>query len=195
MTTDESLTAAGATPPQRRYRLFFALLPDEATRARIHQAAVQLQAQHAPRGRWIDPGRYHLTLQFLGDFDGPPTAVATQARHAALRVRVAPFSLVLDRAGSFHNRAIPWWLGPTAEVPGLSTLWRGLGLELAQAGVRVPDAHGFRPHVTVLRDARSSLPETIIEPVTWRVESFHLMQSALGASSAYSALGTWPLVG
>ena len=68
MTTDEPLTAAGATPPQPRYRLFFALLPDEATRARIHQAAVQLQAQHAPRGRWIDPGRYHLTLQFLGSY-------------------------------------------------------------------------------------------------------------------------------
>lgn len=194
MTTDEPLRAAGASPPQGRYRLFFALLPDEGTRARLHRAARQLQAQHAPRGRWINPERYHLTLQFLGDFDGPPTAVATQARHAASGIRVAPFSLVLDRAGSFHNRAVPWWLGLTTVVPGLSALWHGLGVELAHAGVHVPGAHGFRPHVTVLRDARASLPETALEPVTWQVESFHLMQSALGASSAYSALGTWPLV-
>lgn len=195
MTTDEPLKSAGATQPDGRYRLFFALVPDEATRDRLHQAAMQLQAQYAPRGRWINSQRYHLTLQFLGDFDGPPTAVATRARQAASRVKVPPFSLVLDRAGSFHNRAIPWWLGPGAEVPGLSLLWQGLGVELADAGVRVPDARGFRPHVTVLRDARAALPETTIQPVTWRVERFGLMQSALGAQSAYAALGTWPLVG
>ena len=100
MTTDESLTAAGATPPQRRYRLFFALLPDEATRARIHQAAVQLQAQHAPRGRWIDPGRYHLTLQFLGDFDGPSTGIATLARHAAAPCARASVSTKVSRSNT-----------------------------------------------------------------------------------------------
>lgn len=195
MTTDDPLTDAGAAQPRGRYRLFFALVPDEATRARLHQAAMQLQARHAPGGRWINPQRYHLTLQFLGDFDGPSTGIATLARHAAARVKVASFTLVLDRAGSFNNRAIPWWLGPGTDAPGLSSLWHGLGTELAQLGVRLPDARGFRPHVTVLRDARAGLPATAIEPVTWRVESFHLLRSAPGASNAYSVLGTWPLMG
>ena len=191
----ESLFASGDRKLVEIHRLFFALIPDEATRDRLHHAAMQLKAANAPGGRWINPRRYHLTLQFLGDFDGLPQTLATQACAAAAKVRVAPFSLELDRAGSFRNRSIPWWLGPAGEVHGLATLWHDLGLELARAGVRVPGGQGFRPHVTVLRDARHALPETPTDPVTWNVHNFVLVHSVLGAQSAYTSLGTWPLVG
>lgn len=191
----ENRFGSGGQKPAALHRLFFALMPDEATRDRLHHAAMQLKKAGAPGGRWINPRRYHLTLQFLGEFDGLPQTLATQACAAAAKVEVAPFPLVLDRAGGFRNRSIPWWLGPADEVPGLAALWRDLGLELARAGVRVPDGQGFRPHVTVLRDARHALPETPIAPVIWHVDSFTLVHSVLDAQSAYTSLGTWPLAG
>lgn len=191
----DDLFGSGGRKPVELHRLFFALMPDEATRDRLHHAAMHLKEANAPGGRWINPRRYHVTLQFLGEFDGLPQTLATQACAAAARVKVAAFPLVLDRAGSFRNRSIPWWLGPADEVPGLATLWHDLGLELARAGVRVPSGQGFRPHVTVLRDADSALPEAPIAPVTWHVDNFTLVHSVLGAQSAYTSLGTWPLVG
>lgn len=189
----ENRFGSGGQKPAALHRLFFALMPDEATRDRLHHAAMQLKKAGAPGGRWINPRRYHLTLQFLGEFDGLPQALATQACAAAAKVEVAPFPLVLDRAGGFRNRSIPWWLGPAGEVPGLASLWHELGLELARAGVRVPGAQGFRPHVTVLRDASHVLPETLIAPVTWYVDRFALVCSVPGGKSSYTALGTWPL--
>lgn len=190
----EDLFATGSgAPPRELHRLFFALLPDESTRERLHQAAQGLKATHAPQGRWINPRRYHLTLQFLGDFDSLPPPVVQQASAAAAMARVAPFTLLVDRAGSFRNRAIPWWLGPAQDVAPLNALWDDLGKALARAGVRLPAGQGFRPHVTVLRDAGAALPETAIEPIEWRVEAFTLVHSVLGAHSAYSPLGTWAL--
>lgn len=184
----------GTAKPSPLHRLFFALVPDDATRERLHQAAQQLKATHRTRGRWINPRRYHMTLQFLGDFDGLPAAVLAQARAAAASVRVAPFTVVLDHAGSFHNRSIPWWIGPRTDQPGLAALWRDLGTALACEGVHVPDGKGFRPHVTLLRDAGMALPGMDIQPpVTWPVEAFTLMHSELGAQNAYTPLGVWPL--
>lgn len=194
MRQDDLFGGGGAARPMALHRLFFALMPDDATRERLHQAAMRLKATHAPQGRWLNPRRYHMTLQFLGDFDGLPPAIAAQACTAADGLRVAPFDLLLDVAGSFRNRSIPWWLGPAGEVPGLSSLWQGLGTALARTGVRVPGGQGFRPHVTVLRDAGAALPEMAIEPpITWRVDNFTLVHSVPGAQSHYTALGTWPL--
>ncbi len=177
------------------HRLFFALWPDQATRAGIQQAAAQLQAAHAPRGRWLGAHRYHLTLQYLGDFDALPPALVEAALAAAGGVRAAAFELVLDQAGSFRNRAIPWWLGSVAPPAGLQALWDGLGVALAKAGVRVHSASKLVPHVTVLRDASTSLPQTPIDPVPWPVRDFALIHSVLGAQSGYRLLGRWPLQG
>ncbi|TWI12066.1 RNA 2',3'-cyclic phosphodiesterase [Aerolutibacter ruishenii] len=178
-----------------RHRLFFALVPDETTRERLSRAAKRLRIEQGAHGRWIDPRRYHLTMQFLGDFDGLPHSLLAQARAAAASVRVAPFTLVVDRAGSFANRSIPWWLGPGAEVPGLAGLWGELGVALAHAGVPVAGGHHFRPHVTVLRDAGAPLPAALsVPPIEWRVEAFNLLDSAVAQQGAYTWQGSWPLV-
>lgn len=183
-----------AAKPAWRHRLFFALMPDGATRERLSRAAKRLRSEQNAHGRWIDPRRYHLTLQFLGDFDGLPHSLVAQARAAAASVRVAPFTLAVDRAGSFGNRSIPWWLGPGAEVPGLAGLWRELGAALAHAGVPVAGGHDFRPHVTVLRDAGAPLPAALsVPPIEWRVAAFNLFDSAAAQQGAYTSLGSWPL--
>lgn len=183
----------GAAPRRATDRLFFALWPDDMTRARMQAAAQALKAAHAPRGRWTSPQRYHLTLQFLGDFEQLPPALITDACAAAAAVESPRFDLRLDIAGSFRNRSIPWWLGCSAMPDGLQQLWDRLGVQLARAGVRVASSPRLVPHVTVLRDAARPLPETAIEPVTWPTGSFALIHSRLGAQGGYHVLGEWPL--
>lgn len=178
------------------HRLFFALCPDSGVRARIVDAAAALKEAQAPRGRWIAPHRYHLTLQFLGDFDAWPESLVERATAAATAAAVATpaFELRLDRAGSFRNRAIPWWLGCVHVPDGLQQLWEGLGRALAHADVRVARSDGgLEPHVTILRDAGRALPSTPIAPIRWPVRQFMLLQSVLGPRSAYRELGRWTL--
>src|SRR3546814_16611029 len=54
--------------PTRVHRLFFALLPGEATRGRLVQVADALRASHPDlRARWVNTARYHASPHFLGD--------------------------------------------------------------------------------------------------------------------------------
>lgn len=185
--------AGFSAPTGSLHRLFFALWPDAAVRAGIDEATSRLLAEHEPGGRRIGPHRYHLTLQFLGDYAELPPSLVEQASVAAASIELAPFELVLDRAGSFRNRSIPWWLGCEDFPDGLQHLWDGLGHALARTGVRVRSGKTLVPHVTVLRDARQPLPQTPVEPLRWTVDSFVLIHSELGARSVYAEAGRWTL--
>lgn len=180
-------------PGTRIHRLFFALWPGDGLRQRIADTAARLQHEHAPDGRRIGAHRYHLTLQYLGDFDALPPSLVDQAQAAAATVDGRAFELLLDRAGSFRNASIPWWLGTDVMPEGLRELWEGLGVALARAGIRARSGRELVPHVTILRDARRALPITAVTPLPWAVESFVLIHSELGAHSAYTVLGQWPL--
>lgn len=83
------------------HRLFFALLPEPLLRDRISETSSRLQYDHAPGGRPLDPDRYHLTLQFLGDFQQLRKSVFDAAIAAAEGLHPPAFELVLDCAGSF----------------------------------------------------------------------------------------------
>lgn len=175
------------------HRLFFALWPDEATRARMAEAAAALKAQQRPSGRWIKPHRYHLTLQFLGDHPALPEALARQACVAADTVSTPAFDLTLDHAGSFRNRSIPWWLGCHEPPAPLLQLWRAIDVALRGYGIVPKESSRLVPHVTVLRDASAPLPATPIAPIVWPIVEFVLIHSRLGARSEYALLQRWPL--
>jgi 2'-5' RNA ligase len=174
------------------HNLFFALLPDAATQAAIQAEASRLRARHAPRGRWLNPWRYHMTLHYLGSFAPLPEQVATAAGRAAEAVRAPAFELVLDRAGSFQDAI--GWLGCAQANPALGQLWESLRAALARARVRVEGPRNFVPHLTLLRESRDALPSQAIEPVSWPVREFVLVDSVLGQRNAYEPLGRWPLV-
>lgn len=175
------------------HRLFFALWPGEQLRQGIADTASQLLQYHDAGGRRIGPHRYHLTLQFLGDYAELPPSLVAQASAAAASVAVAPLELVLDRAGSFRNRSIPWWLGCEVVPDGLQQLWDSLGSALARSGVRVQSGKALVPHVTELRDAREPLPARGIEPLHWWGDSLVLIHSELGTRNAYTEVGRWSL--
>lgn len=180
--------------PGELHRLFFALWPDADTRARMRERAQALEIAQPSGGRMIGAHRYHLTLQFLGDFDPLPQSLAERAGAAAATVQAAAFDLNLDRAGSFANKDIPWWLGSAEPDPGLTLLWDRLGVALAKHGVKVVASHrAHAPHVTVVRQAARALPSTPVEPLLWRVDRFVLLHSELGRRNEYSLLGEWRL--
>ncbi|HEY0504009.1 MAG TPA: RNA 2',3'-cyclic phosphodiesterase [Lysobacter sp.] len=172
------------------HRLFFALWPDDALRARIAATAAALETEHAPGGRRLKPERYHVTLQFLGDFRPVPERLVDDARAAADAVRAPAFELPLDCAGSFRGANV-WWLGSQAMPDGLRTLWDALGGALARQRVPVKTGAGFVPHLTIQRDVRRHLPSTPVAALPWTVREFVLLDSRQGRP--YDVLGRWPL--
>jgi 2'-5' RNA ligase len=177
-----------------RYRLFFALWPDAATRDAIDAVARRLDAEHAPKGRGIRPHRYHLTLQFLGEFPEVPPHLLQAIERAANRVQTQAFDLDLDRAGSFPIRSAPCWLGCNRMPDGLRRLWEALGEALAREAVRVRSGKTLTPHVTVIRDAHHLWPALdVTPPVHWKIDAFTLLRSDIQQQHAYTELGTWSL--
>ena len=182
-----------AAPMGEVHRLFFALWPDAAMRAHIAAATDLLKQYPHLRGRWLKPHRFHLTLHFLGDFSSMPDALATRACDAADRIEGSAFALSLDRAGSFRNRSIPWWLGCSRIPDELSELWNELGAALRKSDIACESKSPLTPHVTVLRDSDATLPSMPISPLVWQIDEFVLIHSCVGALSQYRLLGRWPL--
>ena len=174
------------------HRLFFALWPDAALRKHIATTVAGLERDNAPGGRRLNPDRYHLTLQFLGDFKPLRQSVLDAAIVAAGSIRLPPFDLVLDLAGSFPKAGV-CWLGASTAPETLQELWNELGRALTGARVQVRSAPTFSPHLTVLREVRKPLPPTPFEPVLWPVREFVLVDSVSGTHPAYRLLGRWPL--
>lgn len=174
-------------------RLFFALWPDDAVRAAALEAARDLKVRMQPGGHLTRPEMLHVTLAFLGNTLSAEQEAA--ARECAEQVRAAPFTLVLDHAGSFRQDKIPWWLGARETPPALAALHRQLHTLLLRAKI-APERERFMPHLTVLRDAGQRLPTTPVRPIRWEVSDFVLMRSRMDLQPViYELLGHWSLQG
>lgn len=175
------------------HRLFFALMPDAATRHEINHAAATVQQQHPElRARWVRPERFHATLNFLGDFPAVPDQVIEKAMAAANGMHAAPFAWTLDYAASFRGREPPCVLRGSQVPASLQALWRDLQAALSETGVRLRHERQFTPHVT-LAYARLELPQAIaVPPIVWHVDRFVLIHNVMGQGS-YQVLGRWKL--
>ena len=80
-------------------RLFFALWPDEATRAKL---AV---LQEGISGRKVSAANLHLTLAFLGN---QPRALLGDLAQVMQAQTPAPFTLRIDHYGYFSKPRIAW---------------------------------------------------------------------------------------
>jgi 2'-5' RNA ligase len=72
-------------------------------------------------------------------------------------------------------------------------LWEELRQALAREHVATKGHTQFVPHVTVLRDARKSMPDVAIEPIRWPIRGVMLIDSQLGDRNEYRPLGSWKL--
>ena len=176
--------------------LFLALVPPTQVCDEIEKISRELGIRMPHGGRMVARNKYHLTLRFCGSSDALQSAeIATAVRQAVQSVRVAPFSITLNVANSFKtNRKYPWWLGPRETPAGLTLLQERVQSALTTAKVPL-ERYKFVPHVTVVQDARISLPTTPIKPIEWTATEFVLLRSFLaGQRDGYEEIDRWKLV-
>lgn len=180
---------AAPTPPTDR--LFFAVLPDDATAQEILHCAREVQRVLGLRSRLIDRRRLHLSLQHLGNHSGVPASLVDAARRAAAKVDFPAFDLYLDRALTFSGRAqkarnLPCVLTAASDQM-ISRLHGALGLAMRDCGIPAP-LGSFTPHVTMFYD-RAVVKERVIEPICLRVREFVIAHSRIGTGGPYELLG------
>ncbi len=175
---------------QGRGRLFFALWPDGALRQQLESHV----RRRLPRrlGRPVPLENLHITLLFLGQV---PAAQLDCVLDAPAGVAAAPFELVLDHVGHWPRPRV-LWVGPRHTPPALFRLVGALRQALAPCGLAL-DRRPYQAHMTVLRKvARAPDRAVEIEPVTWRVSSYSLMESLpVEGGVVYHELHCWALEG
>lgn len=177
------------------HRLFFALIPDEATRLGMTALAEQVRSARPQfRARWIQPARYHATLRFLGDHSALRPRLVDAAIQAAARVSAAPFEWTLDTVETFRGREPPCVLRSEEKNEPIRQLWQSLGQALALAGLKSSRENDFTPHVTLAYGNGVMLDSMAVASLAWRVDRFALVHSVVGRSH-HELLGNWPLAG
>ena len=166
-------------------RLFFALEPEEDALGLLSRCAHALAAEVG--GRAMPPDKIHLTLAFLGEVGDAQAAVAEEA---AAAVAARPFTLVLDRFGSFRRAGVAW-AGASAPPPELGLLQGSLAVQLEARGFAL-EPRPFAPHVTLVRKVERPMRDAVLAPVAWRVTDFGLVRSNLGTGK-YETVRRWPL--
>lgn len=130
-------------------RLFLAINLEPAMRRSVIDATSPLR-DAAPSLSWMDEGRLHLTLKFLGAQSQDLVAPLSEAisdvasKHRTFRMRVAEI-------GAFPNfrRARVVWMGVERE-PRLEFLHHDVELACQQLGFEL-EGRPFRPHLTLAR--------------------------------------------
>jgi RNA 2',3'-cyclic 3'-phosphodiesterase len=174
-------------------RLFFSIFPDSAAVDRTRDIAAKLRGRHGLRSKPLAPDRWHVSLQFVGDYAAVPNDVVAKACDAAATIAETPFNITFDRAGSFavSRRKVPLVLRSGHLITSLMALQRALVEAMARNGLaRCLSAH-YTPHMTLLYDARYVALHPV-EPVEWTVREFVLIHSLLG-KTRHVPLARWPL--
>lgn len=169
--------------------LFFALFPDQSATIMMGQLVERLRTEHGLVGAPVKPTDLHVTLHYLGRFDGLPGQIVTAARAAADTIRLASFQCAFDQVESFsgHAGATPIILSGAGDMAGLAALHRELGSALKGYGLRAESEPTFKPHVTLLYDERRVLTHTV-EPIGRVTHEFALVHSV---GHRYDQLARW----
>ena len=178
--------------PRRKFgasqkeRIFFALLPDAATAARIHALAEDLKAKHGFTANLILPEHLHVTLFHLGDWAALPQMVIGVAKTAAASIVAAPFEVVFDTARSFRNSTgvYPFVLTGPEHGSALHAFHKTLGAALKANGLGAAvHEDDFTPHVTLTYDEVKAKAAPVAPPMVWTVRDFVLVHSVLGRTT------------
>jgi 2'-5' RNA ligase len=174
--------------PAGMARLFFAVVPDDAVRGRLAQAAGSLALRTGARP--VARNNLHATLAFVGDVP----AVSIDALREIGRAQTAcRFAMRFD--------AFEFWPKPAVvvvratEVPQpLEALWLRLHADLAMHGW-AQNPKRLRPHVTLARHVAQSPDFPPLGAFDWEARDFSLLRSdTSGLQPSYTVLDTWPLL-
>lgn len=175
-------------------RVFFALWPEPALRARLHAESLRLHRMLG--GRPTRPETLHLTLVFVGEVANGRLADVAGAAGA---VKCPPFEMLFDQEACWRHNHIAH-LGASLPPAALIALVGQLSANLKAAEI-VHDARPFSPHITLVRKAdcarfaAEGKENPAREPIRWPARDFVLVKSSLHAEGAcYERLGRWPLL-
>ena len=167
-------------------RLFFGFWPDQQVRNRLRGLAEDLSPDG---GRVQHPEDLHITLIFLGsvDDDQRPCIEA-----AAASVSSPSFELTLDHIDYWRRpRILCCGASETPEV--LARLVADLQTAMRDCGFK-SEKRPYRPHVTLVRKARSGTTYALDPPLRWPVREFALVAShQVAKPPRYQVLKTWIL--
>ncbi|SDC93471.1 2'-5' RNA ligase [Paenibacillus sp. UNCCL117] len=177
-------------------RVFIALpLPGEIS-AELERWT-RLHKSKLPFRKWVHPRDYHITLQFLGE--AAPERV--EAVQASLRsIRSEPISLALNGAGTFGSPKAPrvLWSAVSGQTDKLRTLQAEVVRAMRPHGF-VPEERPYSPHITLARTFAGEGGSPGLDvlskdlPATgWTADRCVLMQTHMGASPMYKAIGEYP---
>ena len=180
---------------RRLDNIFFAVCPDEAAAAQIHDITKSIGVEFRLRGRLLDRLCLHITLHGVGEYEGLPRSRIAQANEAARSISMPAFDVGFDRAMSFgsNGQNRPLVLRGSVGHAELRRLHRLLGEAMRRVGLWRTVRSSFTPHVTMLYDSRT-VAERPVPPVRWTVREFVLVHSPQGHSRHYH-LGRWELRG
>ena len=151
-------------------RLFFALWPDDRQRDRLRE--VVNSVAKTVEGRPVDRRNWHVTLAFIGVF---PEHRIPILHDKASEIEMQPFRLGFD--------CLEYWPRPKVAAlraqsvpPEMQAVVDALNGILSEVGVR-PEDRNFRPHMTVVRNARQFSTERLARRATTEWSGFELMES------------------
>ncbi|MCJ7451487.1 MAG: RNA 2',3'-cyclic phosphodiesterase [Steroidobacteraceae bacterium] len=173
-------------------RLFFAIWPDDATRARLAEAVREFVP--AGTGRPQRPDQWHVTLEFLGDVPEPRLQGVLDSAATAAREAFA-CELEFDRLQHWKRPQVLCLAAGLTPGP-LAALVQLLRAQLRMRGF-APESRPFKPHVTLARRVRQAPPpadgEMSAWSLHWPVSAFALVQSVTGPEGArYIEVACWP---
>jgi RNA 2',3'-cyclic 3'-phosphodiesterase len=164
-------------------RLFFALWPDGQVVRQLEATANLLTLDAV--GRLVPAGNLHLTLAFIGEVSDHKLAVLQQIGHS---LRAPRFTAICE--------CLEYWPQPRAVVAAVRNAPEAL-LELSARLHQAADLPQMplRAHVTLARKVAQAPVLPAMSPIFWRATEFSLIRSQTGGTeSAYTVVGTWPLL-
>ena len=178
-----------------RHVLYFALQPPADAAAAAHRRLEALRARGGLTARAIAASRLHVSLHPLGAFRRPPGAVVEKAAGVVEGLAARPFVISFNRIGAWPSGASPWpvTLWGDEGVIGADALQASLHRALVRAAMASRREARITPHMTLAYD-RGHAPETLVEPVSWRVTEFVLVHAVHG-EGRYDIVGRFPLSG
>jgi len=155
-------------------RLFFALWPDDSTRATLKQLQAPI------RGRITPYEHLHLTLAFLGQ---QPVSLLPTLKDILLHLHSPAPDLLLDRVGYFVRNRIAW-AGMHETPRTLQMLYRELTEALINQGIAFDSHNPFSPHITLVRDALTP-PDLAFAPIRWHANRVVLVCSDMRVEGSH----------
>ena len=123
----------------------------------------------------VDRRSWHITLPYIGEFE---ERRIPELLERVSDIQVEPFRLGFDRLEFWARPKVACLVAATVptELENLVTL---LNSVLQEVGV-MPESRTYRPHITVVRNARAFPTERLAQRATTEWSEFELMESQSG---------------